>query len=142
MPPLARDLVETTAWEPFRDEAERREEVDGEETGGEKDVELVRRLVSDADQVVVLMFGPVTVGYPKDDDAHRPRKSAIKKSMSTGINQRKEGGLRRPRLDRTYLRTGPTKFLGSSNKRRSISAASSSRVSRNLSTLARVPMTD
>jgi hypothetical protein len=88
VPPLARDLVETTAWEPFRDEAERWEEVDGEETGGEKDVELVRRLVSDADQVVVLSFGPVAVGYTKDDDAHRP---AIKKSISIGIHQRKEG---------------------------------------------------
>ena len=73
-PPLACDLMETTAWEPFRDVAEPWEEVDGEETGGEKDVELVRRLVSDADQLVVFMFGSVTVGYPKDDDAHRPRK--------------------------------------------------------------------
>jgi len=73
VPPLARDLVEATAWEPFWDVAEEGEEVDCEETGGEEDVELIRRLVGDADQFVVLGLGPVTVGYPKDDDAHRPK---------------------------------------------------------------------
>ena len=41
--------------------------------GVEKDVELVRRLVGYANQLVVLSFGSVTVGYPKDDDAHRPK---------------------------------------------------------------------
>ena len=64
--------METTTWEPFGDVTEDGKEVDGEETGGEEGVELVGRLVGDANQLVVLIFGPVSVRYPEDNDADRP----------------------------------------------------------------------
>ena len=100
VPPLARDLVEAAAWEPFWEVAEEGEEVDCEETGGEEDVELIRRLVGDADQLIVLGLGPVTVGYPKDDDAHRP-----KEYDQNSINQHRTVSIKG---DKTHLRTGPT----------------------------------
>jgi hypothetical protein len=69
--------VEATTWEPFGDVTEEGKEVDGEETGREEDVELVGRLVGDADQFVVLIFGPVSVGYPEDNDTDRPKMPSI-----------------------------------------------------------------
>ena len=132
MPPLARDLVEATTWEPLGDVTEEGKEVDREETGREEDVELVGCLVGNANQWVVLCLGSVSMRYPEDKDANRP--------IVTPINQ--SAAKRLLLLERrTYLRTGPTKFSGSSNMRRSISEDSSSKVSRNFSTLARVPMT-
>jgi hypothetical protein len=69
--------VEATTWEPFGDVTEERKEVDGEETGGEEDVELVCRLVGDANQFVVLIFRSVSVGNTEDNDADRPKKPSI-----------------------------------------------------------------
>jgi hypothetical protein len=64
--------VEATTREPFGDVTEEGKEVDGEETGGEEDVKLVGCLVGDANQFVVLVFRPVSVRYPEDDDANGP----------------------------------------------------------------------
>jgi hypothetical protein len=73
VPPLASDFVEATTWEPFGDVPEEREEVDSEETRGKQDVELICRLIGNADQVVVLRFGPISVGYPENNDTDCPK---------------------------------------------------------------------
>ena len=48
MPPLARNLVETSTREPLGEMPEERQEVDGKETRRKKDVELVGGLIGDA----------------------------------------------------------------------------------------------
>ena len=79
--------MEATTWEPFGDVTKEGKEVDGEETGGEEDVKLVCRLVGNANQFVVLVFGPVSVGDTEDNDADRPKSH---QSANQSINY-KEG---------------------------------------------------
>ena len=73
--------MKATTWEPFGDVTEEGEEVDGEETRREEDVKLVSCLVGNANQRVVLAFRPVSVRYPKDNNANRPRTPSINQSV-------------------------------------------------------------
>lgn len=72
--------MEATTWEPFGDVTEEGKEVDSKETGGEEDVELVGCFVGNANQCIVLAFRSVSVRYPEDNDADRPKMPSINQS--------------------------------------------------------------